>query len=205
METRKTCFPSKAAPKLDRGPRVFRARPRFPGEPQHITTSPWPVASSSPPQQVTPRKTISLPLHQVANQVLFSKRQDLLTHQVHISYSLHRFHTAHTITDTGLEQNPVSYQNSKCTDRIEMLSCKEHILLKVKWFINSRIYFRLGPNSLCHLCKYTWRPFFEQKTAQVQLFLKLSKETAGHDIPYFLPHRKDEKLEQPLSFIHLRA
>lgn len=28
---------------------------------------------------------------------------------------------------------------------------------------------------------------------------------AGHDIPYFLPHGKDEKLEQSLSFIRLRA
>lgn len=78
-----------------------------------------------------------------------------------------------------LEQNSLFYQNCKCTDRMVTLPCREYNLLKVKLFTNSCIYFILGPNSFCHLCKYTWRCFFEQKKAQVQLFLKLSKKWQG--------------------------
>lgn len=152
--------------------------PGSPGQSQCIATSGWFVASSSLPWLLPPRKKISLLLHEVAHYVLFFKRQGQLTHGYTLS-------TPYTISI--LLTWPQIWVKNKIQSFIRTvnvltewtLSCREHNLLEVKWFINLCIYFTLGPNSFRHLPKYAWKPSFQQKTSQVKLFLKPSKKQQG--------------------------
>lgn len=120
--------PLKPLPNPTVRPWGLRGSSRVPGESQSITTSPQSVASDCH-SKCPPRKKTSLMLHEVATQVLISKRQYLL---IHVSYSLHCFCIFSNDYIYGLEQNSVYYQHCKYTERIERLPCKECNLLQVK-------------------------------------------------------------------------
>lgn len=157
---------------------MFKTLPRSPGQPWCIATSGWFVASCLFPWLLSPRKKISLLLLEVANQVWFFKRQGQLTHR----YTLATPYTIPILLPWP--QIRVKNKIQRFIRTVNVLTeytlpCREHNLLKVKWFINSCIYFRLGPNSFRHLCKYAWKLSFEQKTAQVELFLKPSNKWQG--------------------------
>lgn len=65
--------------------------------------------------------------------------------------------------------------------------------------------FQTGGRQLLPIMQVYLKTFLWAENSTSAAIFKAISKIAGHDIPYFLPHGKDEKLEQPLSFIHLRA